>query len=340
MIELGRKELRLAMRGATLFGTGGGGSYELGLGFARKVKEARVLEREDVKRSDTFVTSYLVGALGARVSMESILLSVRTFESIFRQRTAGIMFGEIGAGVFGMNFLVSSMLGIPLVDVDVAGGRSVPLISTEIYTVLGLSRFPLVVASQRSVLIINQLEPSELEDRIASFVKSESTKLAVSVTGYPTQGEILLKFPFGITRKCIEVGRALRDGRKLPYFERVGEGIVKEVERASSERLLRGKALIEGEHRWEVLFANENICLLRDGKLFLTVPELISLVSRSKGMGLCNDELQEGERVEICVGRSYEFWRSRKGLRTFNPRILGFNYPIKLLQPLRTRQRK
>ncbi|MDP3998241.1 MAG: DUF917 domain-containing protein [bacterium] len=80
-----------------------------------------------------------------------------------------------------------------------------------------------------------------------------------------------------------------------------------------------------------IIFKNENLVFLRNGKVVLTCPDSISLLDLGTFEAINNFESNNGKRVAILGRKSIPIWRTRKGKKLFSPKKIGLDFKQKLL---------
>jgi len=339
-MRLDKEAWRRLLRGATLYGCGGGSSHEAGRKTVRRLlkgRPIRLARPAELKAQDLAITVYKVGALSTgaprKGAAELLKRWLDLYQTLFGggRRIAGIMPGEIGPGVIAECGAACAALGIPMLDTDVVGGRSVPEITNELFSVFRRRKAPLVCGSYRgNALILDQVPDADLEARCRAFYQAEGKN--IWVIGYGTPVGALPEFlPIGTVSACIELSRQLEQGLFAP-FQPVFEGRISKVSLHARAGFDWGTCRIKGVGGSVLVhIKNENMVLALNGKLFCTVPDLIVLYSEAKGRGLASTELTRGAEVVVLCAKADRRWRTKRAVRFFNPRQQGFDFDVRRL---------
>jgi DUF917 family protein len=107
-------------------------------------------------------------------------------------------------------------------------------------------------------------------------------------------------------------------------------GRVRDVSRRTTEGHLRGKLMIEGlagdqGRRFELDFQNEFSIGRIDGRVCVTVPDLICVLDSNSGEAVGTETVRFGQRVSVVALPAPAILLSEKALRHVGPRAFGFD---------------
>jgi hypothetical protein len=106
-------------------------------------------------------------------------------------------------------------------------------------------------------------------------------------------------------------------------------GIVTDIPWESRDGFDFGKIHLDGigefaGKTYRIDFQNENIASYLDGKLDVTVPDLICMIDAA-GDPMTNPDFAPGDEMNVIVLPAPAMWTSEKGLEIFGPRHFGID---------------
>ncbi len=358
---LGPVEVSDLCEGATVLGTGGGGSPELGLSILNRLlelgKEIRLISVEEVPDDEIVVHPSMVGSIApsksSKEDMEAyaskilsqegpLLTGLRGLEEILSKKVYATMPVEIGGYNTPIAAILAGLAGLAFVDADTIG-RSKPELMMQTYTIHNVPITPMVLTDMQGNSVIVR--------RVASFKDAEKIARVLAVVGgtttavrCPVRGDVLKRtvIPGGVS-KAIEIGRARREAEAhhedpvravisasggMEFFR----GEVDRFEWEDREGFLWGTITCRGEkqfegHELKVWLKNENLISWLDGKAYVLTPDLICILDSKTGKPVTNSNMKEGMEVIIFGIPSHPFWRTEKAIDLVSPRHFGFDIP-------------
>jgi DUF917 family protein len=359
MITLDRQALTDLCMGATVLGTGGGGSPELGiqlleatLGAGRSIRLASPAEVPDdaIVVMPSFVGSIAPGAKDDRyrqamrekiLTPESpLLIGLRMLESHLGSAAFATLAVEMG----GLNTAVAAVLGalagIPFVDGDTIG-RAKPELEMGTYALLDIPLAPMALCDvwgNRALVIQTE-----------SFRAAEQIARALAVVGggtvnvrCPMNGKDLRRMVVeGTVSKALAIGRLLREARAT------GQDPVEAIIKAAGgtwlfqgklSRLtwedrggfmwgdywLQGAGRSEG-HTLRIWLKNENEISWLDEQPVVMTPDLLCAVEAKTGRPFTNSALREGLEMVVFGVPADPIWRTPAGLALTGPKHFDFD---------------
>lgn len=367
MRVLSKRDVECLIKGATILGTGGGGSPEVGLDLLLRDLEdglkLTLIDPMEVPDDVLTVCAYLAGSIAPpseeasermnvmpRIKEDLVIAVVKALKKYLRQEIFAIVPVELGGANTPEAIHAAANLGVYTIDGDLCG-RSLPEIVHSTYYINEVSITPLAVVDHfGNTLIIDKIVNDTYVDKIIRPVAMAAGG-AVGVADHPVKGELMKRCIIRNTvSKCIKIGEALVRAGEL------GENLVSALIRATGGYLLfkglvrskewkdeggfmYGTTIIHGidefhEDEFKVWFKNENLIAWRNEKLAASAPDLICIVDPETGDGITNDRLNIGMKVSVIAIKSPDVWRTRRGLSVLSPKYFGFkeNYiPIEEL---------
>jgi len=344
--------------GATVLGTGGGGSPELGLSILNRLlemgKEIRLISVEEVPDDAIVVHPAMVGSIapsqGRRGDEEYIdkifseegplLTGLKALEEILSRRVFATVPVELGGYNTPVAAILAALADLPFVDGDTIG-RAKPELMMQTYTIHNVPITPMVLTDMQG--------NSALVRNVASFIDAERIARALAVVGggtiavrCPVSGEVLKRtiIPGGVT-KAIEIGKALREAeadRKDPVSAVIHasggkeffQGEVDKFEWEDRDGFLWGTITIRGEGRYgghevKIWLKNENLLSWLDGTPYVLTPDLICILDAATGRPITNSNMREGRRIVVFGIPADPFWRTEEAIDLVSPKHFGFD---------------
>jgi len=352
MLELRtREDVEKFVLGATILGTGGGGSPEEGRRLLESCLERdgriRVIPAGELDREGFVVVPYYVGTIAPTAKTrkrvkysDPMREAFKLMEETLKGRIVGVAASEIGGGNTSVALAIACSMGLPSIDGDLLG-RAAPELHQSTANVFGVSVTPSVMVTSTGIRVVVR-EVSDVDDyeALARYLSVLEGKTVAVVDTPMTVEEASKVAVSGTLTLCYRLGEAVLNARRRgidPVKEaarvlggwKIFEGVVKKYSWRDQEGFLMGEAEVEGVDRWQghVLkswIKNEHLMLWIDGKPATMAPDIISFLL-SDGSPITNSELREGMRVNVVVAPAPKVWRTPKGLELFGPRRFGFD---------------
>jgi len=347
--------------GATVLGTGGGGSPDLGLFLLNRLIEMgekiRLISVDEVPDEEIVIHPAMVGSIApsrgedrktenyrSRILAEDgpLLTGLRTLEEAMGRKAFATVPVELGGYNTPVAAILAGLAGLPFVDADTIG-RAKPELMMQTYTVHNVPITPMVLTDLRG--------NSVLVKRAASFKDAERIARAMAVVGggttavrCPVQGKVFKKtiIPGGVTQ-AMKIGSALRAAeseRKDPgqaVIKASGgtelfRGLVHRFEWEDRDGFLWGTIFIRGErdysgHELRVWLKNENLLTWLDGESYVVTPDLICILDGKSGHPITNSNMKEGLNILIFGIPAPPFWRTKEAIDLVSPGHFDFSIP-------------
>ena len=338
MKRLSINDLKDVVIGATLLGSGGGGSPENGLMLVNEI--AKVTDKiefygpEEVQDSDYIATVACMGAPKAFKEKGFRGEPLYAFDGLYKlYEVAGIKFKYLmTAGTGGFNsitpFYVAAHRKIPIIDFGGAGGRAVPELNTLLYFVYGIPTPVFVLADGEGNTVATWLKDPRDAKTAEEVCRSVTVAFGMiaGIAGWVITGWQAKKYmePGPLTRS-LEVGKAIREARDAgrdpakAVLEKVGgyeliRGTITKIEIRTVAGFDFGRTIIEGEGEYSgrkliIDFKNENmIAWYGEGEPAAMVPDLICLMT-ADGTPLTNADTKESMKITVLGFPASEKWR-------------------------------
>jgi len=318
--------------GAGILGTGGGGNpYQgklLALEAMKAGYELKILGTDQIE-PDALCMS--IGGIGAPVVGTERLRE--------------------GRGANAINPLVTAALGgLPILDCD-GMGRAFPEMQMTTFSIYGHSSTPSVMCDLHGNAVIFSHAVSEVwHERMARACVVAQGGGAMLATA-PMQAHFVHRY--GIPKsytKAIALGQSVIDARKaqedpiaavcaLEGGRRIFNGKITDLKRhlrggfAVGEMELAGFDDFSGQTGGARLaIQNEFLIFSRNGKVEVTVPDLIVLLDVDTGYPITTEMLRYGQRVAVLAIPCHDLLRSAQALEVVGPKAFG--YPEITFSPL------
>jgi DUF917 family protein len=358
--------------GATVLGTGGGGSTELGISLLNEAyeagKEIKMVSVEDVPDAAIVVFPAAIGSIAPTEELkrydEEFRKKVMTAENPLRQaldimesRVGQKIYGTVAVELGGYNTALAAFLGaltgIPFVDADTIG-RAKPELEMQCLSLHQVPITPMVLVDVwGNTVIVSQVNSYRTAEKIAramAVIGGGTTAVRCPMTGKRLKETILQ----GTVSKALEVGRALRQAHEqgddpITAVINVAEGIeifrgtVTSYQWEDKGGFLWGNIRINGEDKYEaqelrVWLKNENEISWLNDKPYVMTPDSLCIIDAVTGEPIINSQMKEGLRLVVFGIPAPSIFRTPEGLALVGPRHFDYDLtyvPIKELVSLR-----
>jgi hypothetical protein len=313
MRRLSKQQLQNIVVGAGLLGAGGGGSIQEGFKLVDRILEFDsgidlVLpeEIEDESRG-----AVILGMGSPRASLHNVRKYSPGYALELLEQTSGgecrfVIPFEVGAGNSMNPMLAAALRKIPIVDGDPAG-RAVPELHMTLFQLAGVPITPLVLTTEDRISAVIRTEKPYDAERVARAITSELGGVAAVACSAMLGRTMKRSIITGTTSMCEKIGETIFEGRSdSGHIARslceqhggylLGKGKIRSLHNETRGGFDFGTVVLEGETPIKVLFQNENMLAVRDGKVITVVPDLICTLG-GDGQPLTNADLAEGVEV-------------------------------------------
>jgi DUF917 family protein len=339
-----RDDIAPLAAGAAVFGTGGGGAvHTVQLSVETSIERfgpVRLMQVSELGPDDAVILLSGIGApsvgiemLGASAQVHTLIAEV---ERIIERPVTAVMAAEIGGsnGVSPVGWAAS--LGVAVLDAD-GMGRAFPKSTMISMNVVGLaSEFAVMGDVVGNVSVLRTLDMAWLERHARAFTVAAGG-IAIGahylLTAETAPGAVIE----GTVSRAIEVGRRLLAStdpvvdiaHELGADVLVG-GKVIDIERLTEGGFTRGSVTIQGigDDRGRLLrveIQNENLVVIEDGEIIVSVPDLITIVDTETGEAISTEMLRFGQRVSVLAWACDPLWRTERGLELAGPDAFGYD---------------
>ena len=223
MRDVTADELEPLAIGAWILGTGGGGSPYLGYLNIKRLYEAgtvvSLLDPADLDDDDLVAVVSNQGAplVGQeRLSDPDFAAKpVRMMEEYLGRQFRAVMSVEIGGGNAIQPFLVSAVMGMPVIDAD-AMGRAFPEAQMTSFAIADLQMFPLTQADIRdNEVIVTRAASWKWMERISRKVCTEVGSIAATCKAPRSGKEVKDCAILRTVTKAVAIGRVVQAARAV-----------------------------------------------------------------------------------------------------------------------------
>ena len=327
------RQLKNVVSGAAFLGAGGGGSPVQGFKLVDEVVDANktveVISPNEVPDEGFVASVYGMGAPSAsRLGWRNEHLRAHElFNKLHPEEVGYVVPFEIGSGNSACPLHSGAFMDVPVVDGDGAG-RAVPELQLTTFDIYGVKIAPMCIAGasgEGGMLYVKTAESAEQIGRAITHVFGDNA----GVVSYPMDGATLKKVVVPDTMSLCEKTGGIIHGlkpsgrdivarlqRELGMVE-LGEGLVTAKVTNARGGFDYGHVEVKGKRDiLKILFKNENIIALRNGKVVAMMPDLICLVS-DQGDPLTNADVKKGQRVIAMGLGANKLVRTAKALSAF-----------------------
>ncbi|MEW9082494.1 DUF917 domain-containing protein [Caldanaerobacter subterraneus] len=367
MKKLTRQDLYDILYGCTILGTGGGGRLENGISLIDKALEAGkefiLVDLNEVPDDALIACPYYCGSISPitpeeetkyatlpRIDEEPALRAFKILEEYKGQKFYGTISTELGGANTAVAFYVAAMMGIYIIDGDPAG-RSVPELQHSTFFINKIPITPMAVVNEFGDAVIVKEVVDDFRAEALVRAMAVVSKNHVGVADHLAKGRELKNavIPGAITY-ALKIGKAYRKAKEenLDLAQEIAKegngyvifrGIIKDLKWEDKDGFTIGETYIEGDREFEgseykIWFKNENIISWRNGKIDVTVPDLICMVADDVKEPVTNPNFGPGLRVSVIGLPAPKEWRTEEGLRVFGPKHFGFDIEYRPIETM------
>ncbi len=347
---LDRPRLERLIRGASVLGTGGGGSYSVARALVddldRRALRPRLLDPAALP-TDAFGVSTVV--LGGGLSHEQLEALPMIADRPASLRAARALAAHVGRSidfVFPIELgpqntmeavRLAALLDVPLLDAD-AAGRAVPEMHQTTVSAHGIALAPFAIATFQGDLAVIAETGSEARNEALCRALAIASGGVICVAGFALSGRqaSAILIPQTLSR-CIALGELIGAGRQpaAQLAEQLGgriafEGRVREQPIDTAGGFFRGMLELDGSdrfagERYRIGIQNEFMWAWRGDRLDARCPDLICVVQRDSGIGKVTyghgfeNAIEPGEWLSVLHVPAPEVWSSGRLPDPFPP---------------------
>lgn len=360
-----RTEVEDFIRGLTFLGTGGGGRPEAGREMLFKhLDRGEAIgwtDLEELPNDAWACCAFTMGSTaprppdfqeriwpeyGQRVPGSALPRAIRELEAYTGKKVQVIFPLELGASNTPGPMHAAAELGLKMADGE-GCGRAVPEASQILPALHGKTMWPASICDEwGNVLIMKQATSLEVAEAIGKGI-SIITKMpdpyafcGMACYLLPVKEMKSMVIPGSISR-AFTLGQAIRQAREqgrdavAAATASAGgwmlfKGVVSKRDWQNTRGYQIGTTDIIGTgeyagHSFRIWFKNEHHISWRDGKPFVTSPDLLAVVQADTAEPITNTYLSEGENVAVIGMKAGEPFRTQKGIEVLGPRHFGFD---------------
>ncbi len=349
--ELTISEAKYLVDGAQILGTGGGGDPFLAKKRINEIySQGKCFQIQDITKFKPNDFICIIGMVGGGISSQDkkfienipitsdniMVEAVNELEKHLGTQFAGFVSTEMGPGNIVVPLYVGSLLNRVVVDGDMCGGRSKPMISISTTTVVGISIAPLAIVSAYGDRMILK---DAISDKRAEDICRMISRLCDGTIGVARCPMTAAKYQDGIVSgtisQAIQLGREISEVAEknhdpIPIIEKILNarliftGVVEDFSRTESGGFTSGTISLRSKgHSLKIWYQNEYLLSWLDGKQYITCPDSLLVVDRFTGKGLTpwTDDFKENRDVVVFVKMSAPIWKTKRGLEIFGPQV-------------------
>ena len=350
MRVLRERELRDIVYGATLLGSGGGGSPENGMQLVNSILEvANEVKLVDPQEVPDYSMLCVVAGMGA----PEVMLK-RGWEKedvpalkLMEEATGKTMDYTVAVETGGFNSItpLHAAAGKGVAAIDGAGiERAIPQLEMTMFHVHNIPIAPVTLAdASGNFAVLYPKDPPMAETMARGITVAFGMKCGLAC--HPMAGWQLKKSV--IPRTCTraeEVGKSMREATekgqdpvnavvKVTNGYEIVRGTVKEKAVETRGGFDYGKVAVADVR---VDYKNENMIAWKAGKPVVISPDLTCWMT-TDGKPLTNADIKKGMDVAVIGVKAHERWRTTEGLAVYKPVLAELGYtekyvPVEQLQ--------
>ncbi len=358
-------------KGCTFLGTGGGGDYLSGVEALKKQlfagREIGWMDAADMPDEDYSCMPYLMGSLAplsekAKDEMKRLYKLedssldgtdimtrvISEFERYSQMKIPFLVPSELGGANAATCIASAAEMGKTALDGDYSG-RAVPEMKHCTPYIYDMPLLPVLSCDAWNDIAVIQNAPNyEMIERLGKMLAvagySRCCQCGFLLNGVNTKKAVIrgtmsdsLRIGQNI-RKALEKGLdPVQAAADASHGYLICQGTLTKKEWQDKDGYYWGYHTITGEKQFsgteiKLWFKNETQISWKNGKPFITSPDLLQIINPETGLAYTNNQAQEGMKAAVIAMRSPAAWRLPKGLAAFEPRAFGFDIDYQPLE--------
>jgi DUF917 family protein len=337
---LKHEEMEALALGASILGSGGGGSphynrraaeYLLKKSGGVKLLEVAELDREEWVAPVAFMGAPMV-ALEKIASGKEFYVLQKMLISHLGKMPQAVMPAEIGGGNALTAVIAAALFDIPLVDAD-SIGRAFPELQMSTFALAGISPNPSFFSDalgNGAVLKVDKLEDLE---RIGRQIAVGMGSRALACL-YLTQGKRLAESAVeGSVSLAIKLGSVLLQARSFQkdpvqaviasaHGEMLAGGMLIDIDSRVESGFLKGSCQIyHSEGTLSLEYQNEFLFAVKNGEIVGETPDILMLLEEGTGLPITSADLKFGTRAVLIKLPAPPIWKTAEGIKLVGPNV-------------------
>ncbi len=362
------------IRGVTFMGTGGGGRPDSGLEMLLgHINKGEILGWTDLNElpDDAWACcAFTMGSTaprgpefkerewpeyGTRAPGSALPRAIRELENYTGKKVSVLFPLELGAANTAGPMHAAAELGIKLVDGE-GSGRAVPEASQIIPALYGRTLWPSGICDEwGNALVLRQATSLDVAESIGKglsiITKTPDPYAYLGMACYLTKvSEMKDMIVAGSISRAFALGQAIRRAResgKDPAAVAAQQaeawvlfkGTVSKRQWENTRGYQIGTTEITGTgeyagHEFKIWFKNEHHISWKDGRPFVTSPDLLAVVNADTAEPITNTYLSEGARVAVLGMKVNKFFRTPSGIHVLGPKHFGFDLEYRPIEEI------
>ena len=354
-------EIQDFVRGATFFGTGGGGAYESGLELLSKLFNAghKISWVDATEIDDTAMTAcpFGMGSIapkGPEVAKQresfgctvekyprgvTMVKALEVLEGLIGKKIDVLVPIELGGGNSSSCIAAAVLSGRRTVDGDYTG-RAIPEIHQTTPYIFEKQLMPLSSCDAwGNICTVQEAVNWRMAERIGKLL-SVAAFTGCSMAGFAFPAVDMKQAVIrGTLTQCYELGKCIREAREKGIdpvkasADKLGgwvlcRGIVSKKEWWDKDGYYWGWHTFSGQGDYagtelKIFFKNENHLCYKNGSILATSPDMLMVVDDKTGEPITNTFIAEGMNVAVVSVKAREVFRSPRGLEALGPQNFG-----------------
>ncbi len=351
--------------GCCFFGCGGGGSPEEGIQALKEIleegKPLQVTSFDDLKDDDTYASVFLMGSIAAKTDeirekqkrngvsedppyspQEALCMSLDVLEEYTGKKIDALFAIELGGGNSCMPMSVGFRKGLTYIDAD-AAGRAYPQMTQALPLIMDKPCLPVAIVNcYGDTNILTRCVNSQMIERNGKMLADSGFGMVAHACYIMSGKEVKDALVPGTLSQCFKVGKTIREANEAgkdpvaAAVEAAGGYLLAKTKMVRKEGktidgLYYGTLELEGVdefagNTYKLWFENEYHVMWKNGKPWITSPDIVQCVDTATCRPLTNTVISEGDAVSIVGVPAREQYNSGKPFSVMNPRYYNFDF--------------
>lgn len=335
--------------GATVLGSGGGGSPTYSKSIAQQALErygpVKLLSCDQLRDDDLIMPVSMMGApLVALERIESgkeLPALYKEVSRIMGKSPTVLMASEIGGSNIFTPLALAAQLQIPILDADFIG-RAFPELHMSSAELIGLPATPAVLADVFGNTVTFNTKDGKTLERIARAatvaVGSDAAVTIYVMTGAQAKNNAVISGSFSRAKK---IGKTILSARtcqqdvinvliKETSGVLLGSGVITDINQTITDGFLQGSVTLCNDHESIIIdYQNEYLVVRVNNITCVTTPDIITILEQDTGTPVQSESLTYGIRACVVAFPAPAIWQTSAGLALVGPRAFNYDFDYK-----------
>ena len=321
--KLTRKDLENIILASSILSAGGGLRFNGQIKLIEPINKQIILENRP-RVNCLALIPLEIGAANIPLITNKLLIEKLLDKTSLTKKIDSIITAEMGQE--SIAFLTSFISSLPILDIDLAGGRAAPRLPINIFSANALPFTP------EGIIAINSQLQLQKISKISDIFQAEKILRKIAIRNH---GSCFIAFIIKISHsmqkiitrehtitRALTLGENIKQAnnlRKLNLKKMIEGTIGNVIENSQSGFSQNNIKIISSSGKiFKIINENENLLLFSESKILAQAPEIIALFDPKLKRGIHCSEFIEGRKIKILIFSPIKSWQNKRGKKLWN----------------------